>query len=92
MEILTLRDYLGTGEGNHLTLHGVDLADLCREYGTPLFVFDEKSLVENFERFRGAFEKIYSKIMVCYSIKTNNNLAICKLLRKKVRMPKFLRS
>jgi len=80
---LTLRDYLSTGEGNHLTLHGVDLADLCSKYGTPLFVFDEKSLVENFERFRGAFEKVYSKIMVCYSIKTNNNLAICKSLREK---------
>ena len=80
---LTLRDYLGTGEGNHLTLHGVDLVDLCSRYGTPLFVFDEKSLVENFERFRGAFENVYSKIMVCYSIKTNNNLAICRILRDK---------
>ena len=80
---LTLRDYLGSGEGNHLTLHGVDLVDLCSKYGTPLFVFDEKSLVENFERFRGAFENVYSKIMVCYSVKTNNNLAICRILREK---------
>ncbi len=80
---LTLRDYLVTGEGNRLTLHGVDLVDLCSKYGTPLFVFDEKSLVENFERFRGAFENVYSKIMVCYSIKTNNNLAICKILRER---------
>jgi len=69
-------------EINHLTLHGVDLVSLCEKYETPLFVFDEATLVENFQRFLQAFEKVYSKVMVCYSIKTNNNLAICKILRE----------
>jgi len=55
---------------------------LCERYGTPLFVFDEVSLVENFERFRQVFESIYPKVMVCYSVKTNNNLAVCKILRE----------
>jgi diaminopimelate decarboxylase len=73
----------GTGKKDHLTLHGVDLVDLCDQYGTPLFVFDEVSLVENFERFRCAFENVYPKVMVCFSVKTNNNLAICKILREK---------
>ncbi len=77
-----IRNHLGT-EGNHLTLHRVNLVDLCNKYGTPLFVFDEASLIENYERFRRAFEKVYPKNMVCYSIKTNNNLAICKILREK---------
>jgi len=77
---LTIRDYLGIEGDNHLALHGVDLVGLCDEFGTPLFVFDEKSLVENFERFRRAFEDVYSKVMVCYSVKTNNNLAICRVL------------
>ncbi|MCW3986035.1 MAG: hypothetical protein NWE91_06475 [Candidatus Bathyarchaeota archaeon] len=79
---MVIKDHLSTGEDNHLTLHGVDLVDLCGKYGTPLFVFDEVSLVEDFERFRRAFESVYPKIMVCYSIKTNNNLAICRTLRK----------
>jgi diaminopimelate decarboxylase len=68
--------------GNHLTLRKVDLVGLGKKYGTPLFVFDETSLVENFEIFHRAFEKVYPKNMVCYSIKTNNILTICKILRE----------
>ncbi|NWF86650.1 hypothetical protein HXY32_02390 [Candidatus Bathyarchaeota archaeon] len=49
----------------------------------PFFVFDEASLVENFKRFRKTFESVYLKVMVCYSVKTNNNLAVCKILREK---------
>jgi len=79
---LGIKNHLNVEDG-HLTLHGIDLVDLCEKHGTPLFVFDEVSLVENFERLRRAFEDVYSKIMVCYSIKTNNNLAICKILREK---------
>jgi len=71
------------GDDGHLVLHGLDLVELCGKFGTPLFVFDEVSLVENFEKFRRAFEKVYPKIMVCYSIKTNNNLAICRILAEK---------
>lgn len=83
MKILTIRDHLDMGGDNHLVLHGVDLVELCSKFGTPLFVFDEASLVENFEKFQRAFEKVYSKIMVCYSIKTNNNLALCRILAEK---------
>jgi diaminopimelate decarboxylase len=83
VKILDIIEHLEVNENNHLTLHGVDLVSLCEKYGTPLFVFDEIMLVENFERFRRAFESLYSKVMVCYSVKTNNNLAICKILREK---------
>lgn len=66
----------------HLSLHGFDLIELCTKYGSPLFVFDEDCIVNNFHRFRVAFEKNFSKSIVCYSIKTNNNINICKLLQK----------
>jgi len=79
---LTITEHLEVNKVNHLTLHGVDLVSLCEKYGTPLFVFDEVTLTEYFSRFRQAFENVYSKVMVCYSIKTNNNLAICKVLRE----------
>ena len=75
------KDHLNVEDGN-LTLHGVDLVNLCEVHGTPLFVFDEASLVENLKRLRQAFKNCYPKIMVCYSVKTNNNLSICKILRE----------
>ena len=74
--------HLEVNEVNHLALYGVDLVKLCEKYGTPLFVFDETTLIENFKRFRQAFENVYPKVMVCYSVKTNNNVAICKILRE----------
>ena len=80
---LSLKEHLEVNDVGHLTLHGVDLVELAGRYGTPLFVFDEATLVSNFERFRRAFESFYPKVLVCYSIKTNNNLAICRILREK---------
>jgi diaminopimelate decarboxylase len=82
-DILSIRSHIGIENDNHLTLHGIDLIDVCKTYGTPLFVFDEVSFVENFERFRRAFENVYPKIIVCYSVKTNNNLVICRTLSEK---------
>lgn len=80
---MTIGKYIRTNESEHLTLRGVDLVSLCERYGTPLFVFDEVSLVENFERFRQVFERVYPNVIVCYSVKTNNNLTVCKILREK---------
>ena len=78
---LGIGDNLSVNGFGHLALHGVDLVGLCEKYGTPLFVFDEDALVEGFERFKRAFESVYPKVMVCYSVKTNNNLAVCRVLR-----------
>lgn len=80
---MSIRNHLGVEKDDHLTLHGVDLVELCSRHGTPLFVFDEASLVENLERFSRAFKDSYSKMLVCYSIKTNNNLAVCRILNAK---------
>jgi len=70
-----------TTENDHLSIHGADLADLCDTYGTPLFAFDEPRIRENYQRFYTAFERHYPKVAVCYSVKTTNNLAICKTLK-----------
>jgi diaminopimelate decarboxylase len=81
-ESSSLKAKLQKGENGHLTLHGIDLVSLCNEYETPLFIFDEVSLVEGLERFRRAFENVHLKVVVCYSVKTNNNLAICRILKE----------
>lgn len=69
-------------QDDHLALHKIDLMDLSDKYGTPLFVFDEDRLVKNFSMFRQAFESNYPKVIVCYSVKTNNNLTICRILQE----------
>lgn len=58
------------------------MTDLCAEHDTPLFIFDEVRLRENYRRFSQAFKNHYSKTIVCYSIKTNYNLALCRIMRE----------
>jgi len=79
--ISNLREGFRIAENDHLSLFGVDLVNLCDKYGTPLFVFDEHTLKKNFQRFSKAFEN-YPKTNICYSVKTNNNLAICKIMKE----------
>lgn len=67
---------------DHLAINGVDLVDLCDRFGTPLFVFDENLLRENYRRMHAAFQMHYPNIIIAYSIKTNYNLAICDILRE----------
>jgi diaminopimelate decarboxylase len=78
-----MRNNLASSNKDHLMLHGVDLVELCDKYGTPLFVFDEVNFIDNFTRFCQAFESVYPNVMVCYSVKTNGNLAVCQILREK---------
>lgn len=66
---------------NHSEIRGVDLVDLCDRFGTPLFVFDENLLRENYRSIHDAFEMHYPNSLIAYSIKTNYNLAICEILR-----------
>lgn len=79
---MTEEKALNTSLNGHIELNGVDLVDLCVKFGTPLFVFDEKRFIDNYRRFHKAFSENYPKVAVCYSVKTNNNLAILNRIRE----------
>lgn len=79
---LNLMQGFATTDNDHLSLHGVDLDSLCDKYDTPLFVFDEERFRENYQRFYQAFEKYYPKTIVCFSLKTNYNLALCRIMQE----------
>src|SRR6516162_8556629 len=51
------------------------LADL---YGTPLFVYSKATLLHHLSQVQKAFAAV--EPLVCYSIKTNGNLHICRVL------------
>ena len=55
-----LHDNLGVNEKGHLTIAGVDTVVLAKEHGTPLIVFDENKLRENFD-FEGTPIKLEFK-------------------------------
>lgn len=51
---------------------------LARAFGTPLYVYSYRTVVDHFEKLRRAFRRLSP--MICFSVKANNNLAILRLL------------
>jgi diaminopimelate decarboxylase len=51
---------------------------LAAAYGTPLFVYSTATLRHHVRRLQSAFDA--ANPLLCYSIKTNPNLSICRLM------------
>lgn len=64
------------------TLHveGVSLKSLAEKLGTPLYVYSQGKILENFRNFDKAFAKFPH--LICFALKANSNLAIARLLAK----------
>jgi diaminopimelate decarboxylase len=58
----------------------VPVSELARAYGTPLYVYSEATLVHHLQRIQTAFADVQP--LICYSVKTNGNLGICKVMCK----------
>ncbi|WP_050461626.1 diaminopimelate decarboxylase [Herbaspirillum autotrophicum] len=68
-----------------LHAESVSLDSLARQYGTPLYVYSKAALVENFSAYANACKQSGrddSTALVCYSVKSNSNLAVLNLLGK----------
>ncbi len=51
---------------------------LAQTYGTPLFVYSKKTLLHHLGQLQRAFAP--ARPLLCYSLKTNGNLSICRLM------------
>ena len=60
-------------------IDGVPVADLAARFGSPLFVFSERTLREKIQRAREAFESRYPNTRFAWSYKTNYLNAICRV-------------
>ncbi|NJB66806.1 diaminopimelate decarboxylase [Desulfobaculum xiamenense] len=65
-------------ENGELKAEGVRVADLAREYGTPLYVYSAATLRRHFKAYDSAFAGLDH--MTCYSVKANSNLSVLRLL------------
>ncbi len=66
-----------------LTVDGVALDQLAIQYGTPLYVYSKAALTEHFRQYADTckrFETADTHSLVCYSVKSNSNLAILNIL------------
>ena len=64
--------------GNVLSCEGVDLRELAKEFGTPLYVYTERGFRDRFRELDSALAGM--EHLICYSVKTNNNLSLIRIM------------
>jgi diaminopimelate decarboxylase len=79
----------GAGEGGYLearegrlTVDSVDVGALAEQYGTPLYVFSEKRIIENIRHLRGAVQSVHPRVKLCYASKANSNMAVLAAVKR----------
>lgn len=51
---------------------------LADKFGTPLYVYSQRTLLHHLSQIQKAFSSVSP--LICYSVKTNGNLHICRLM------------
>ncbi len=59
---------------------GHAVSSLASEFDTPLYVYSEDRIRENYRRLNSAFTRYYKNFQAYYAIKANSNLSILKIL------------
>lgn len=63
-------------------INGANIQDLINEYGSPLFVYSEAKIRENYKAAKRAFETRYPKVQFAWSYKTCYLNAICDVFHQ----------
>jgi diaminopimelate decarboxylase len=56
----------------------VPVPELAQTHGTPLYVYSRSTLLHHLGQLQRAFAAVQP--LICYSLKTNGNLSICRLM------------
>ena len=68
-------------KNSSLFCEDVNLQDIANEYGTPAYVYSRRTLEQNIDLYQQSFKNKNS--LICFSVKSLNNLAILKILNDK---------
>ncbi len=67
-------------KNNIVCCEDVPLTEITREYPTPFYLYSYRTLIDHFRKIRDAFKE--ADPLICFSMKSNSNLNICKALIK----------
>ena len=67
-------------EQGHLVIGGCSLVDLASEYGTPLYLIDEKTVRNRCRAFREELKQRYPDSLVLYGSKAFSNIALTRII------------
>lgn len=63
-------------------IEGVKVDDLIEEYGSPLYIFSERTIRKGIEDIKRAFSLRYPKVQMAWSYKTNYLDSICRIFHQ----------
>ncbi len=66
--------------GKSLLAEGVAVSSLASKLGTPLYVYSEASLLENYRSFDKGFSKFPH--LICFAMKANSNLSVGRVFAR----------
>ncbi len=76
-------DSLNVNSKGHLTIGGCDAVDLAMQYGTPLYVLDEKKIEQACNAYLDSFKKYYnSKGLPMYASKALCCKELCRIMKR----------
>ena len=64
--------------GGELFCEGVAVASLVKKFGTPLYIYSQKTLTDHFQKLDKALAPLDH--LVCFAMKSNSNLAVLRVL------------
>ncbi len=63
---------------NELYCEGVRVGEIAEKFGTPLYIYSRKTLLDHYRKIKMALRSINP--LICFSVKANSNLALLKVL------------
>src|SRR5471030_2221058 len=64
--------------GNKLFCEGVAVETLAKKFGTPLYVYSQRTLTNHFQKLDSALASLDH--LVCFAMKSNSNLAVLRTI------------
>jgi diaminopimelate decarboxylase len=64
--------------GSKLYCEGVPVETLVKKFGTPLYIYSQRTLTEHFEKLDRALAPLDH--LICFAMKSNSNLAVLRTL------------
>lgn len=64
---------------NQYVIDGVPVLDICKEFGTPLYVYNSKTIERQYNRLKNAFNEV--NIKISYACKALTNISVLKFLK-----------
>jgi len=66
---------------NELYCENLKISDIAKKVPTPFYLYSYKTLLDHYNKIVGAFKSV--KPLVCFSVKSNSNIAVLRALVKK---------